>query len=114
MEHDGALSPVALLSCVSVALVVERLLPGTFVPRRNGHVFPGASLDGEPSRGCGRRRRFRLQWSVAESAYVAESRGNLRLDAVGDLERGAGMAAWRAVDGVGRNIWRPADACGRP
>src|SRR6516162_2363833 len=81
MEHHDALPAIAVLSAAAVVLVAWSILPGTFLFGGNGHVFPGAPLDGQPVCSGGGGSHVFFQRADAAFADVAEQ------------HRGDGMAA---------------------
>ena len=83
MEHHAALSAIADLSAAAADVVFELFLPVAPVVRRVRHVFPRTPLDGKQFCGGLCRCGVFIQRTVAQPAHVAESHGDIRLDAVG-------------------------------
>src|SRR5665213_2398313 len=84
-----------------------------FMVRRFGNVFSRASLDGASFRRRVCRSRIFLQRHVAQPAHVAESHGNMVVDAVGRAGGRTRVARRRAENFSRRNRRRVSNARGR-
>src|ERR1043166_7173623 len=97
VEHARALSRLAHLPAVSIAVVAKPFLARASVSRSCRNVFTRAALDRQPFRSLCRRTRLRVERPDAARADVAEQHRGTGLDAVGGACDGTGVERRRTA-----------------